>query len=215
LTRALQEATAPGTAFPEVVAVCAEYYRPLVEDLFDDYQRRWADIDSLVQIAKSYQSIESFLVDLVAIEPAEKSVGERIDLHLDVRPLVLSTIHSAKGLEWQVVFVLGVADGHLPISYSLNSADDIEEERRLLYVAITRSKQDLFLTMAHEGIRGGIRTYARLSRFLDEPDVVAVLDMSGSSQKVMMDQNGMPLMGKEELIRKVLGEAEGDPSAPQ
>jgi superfamily I DNA/RNA helicase len=183
-----------------------------MEDHFDDYQRRAADIDSLKQIARSYSSIESFLVDLVALEPAEKSVDERLDLHLDVRPLVLSTIHSAKGLEWQVVFILGVSDGHLPISYSLNSVDDVEEERRLLYVAMTRAKHELYLTLAHEGFRGGIRTYSRLSRFLDNTEAQSCLDVSGSNQLVMIDRDrvGGPVFQKRELIRKILGESDGE-----
>jgi len=210
LVSALSEVTQRDTPFPDVVNILADYYRPILEDHFDDYQRRMADIDSLKQIAKSYESIESFLLDLVAIEPAEKSVDERLDLHLDVRPLVLSTIHSAKGLEWQVVFILGLADGHLPISYSLNAVDDIEEERRLLYVAITRAKQELFLTLAHEGFRGGITTFSRLSRFLDDPDAQALLDLSGKDQMLLSDRVSEPLFEKQDLVRRILGRKEGD-----
>ncbi|RLA82636.1 MAG: ATP-dependent helicase, partial [Deltaproteobacteria bacterium] len=182
LYAALERATAPNVTFPEVVSTLIDYYLPILRDKYDDYQRRAGDIDSLRQIARSYRSVETFLLDLVAIEPAEQSVEERQDLHLDVRPLVLSTIHSAKGLEWEVVFIMGVAEGHLPISYSHLSEEDIEEERRLLYVAITRAKRELFLTMSHEGYRGGITTFCRLSRFLDDPQVLKFLEVSGQEQ---------------------------------
>ena len=206
LYAALERATAPNVTFPEVVSTLIDYYLPILRDKYDDYQRRAGDIDSLRQIARSYRSVETFLLDLVAIEPAEQSVEERQDLHLDVRPLVLSTIHSAKGLEWEVVFIMGVAEGHLPISYSHLSEEDIEEERRLLYVAITRAKRELFLTMSHEGYRGGITTFCRLSRFLDDPQVLKFLEVSGQEQLLIERPEEGPSMQREELIQRILGE---------
>jgi len=206
LYAALERATAPNVTFPEVVSTLIDYYLPILRDKYDDYQRRAGDIDSLRQIARSYRSVETFLLDLVAIEPAEQSVEERQDLHLDVRPLVLSTIHSAKGLEWEVVFIMGVAEGHLPISYSHLSEEDIEEERRLLYVAITRAKRELFLTMSHEGYRGGITTFCRLSRFLDDPQVLKFLEASGQEQLLIERPEEGPSMQREELIQRILGE---------
>ena len=206
LYAALERATAPNVTFPEVVSTLIDYYLPILRDKYDDYQRRAGDIDSLRQIARSYRSVETFLLDLVAIEPAEQSVEERQDLHLDVRPLVLSTIHSAKGLEWEVVFIMGVAEGHLPISYSHLSEEDIEEERRLLYVAITRAKRELFLTMPHEGYRGGITTFCRLSRFLDDPQVLKFLEVSGQEQLLIERPEEGPSMQREELIQRILGE---------
>ena len=206
LYAALERATAPNVTFPEVVSTLIDYYLPILRDKYDDYQRRAGDIDSLRQIARSYRSVEAFLLDLVAIEPAEQSVEERQDLHLDVRPLVLSTIHSAKGLEWEVVFIMGVAEGHLPISYSHLSEEDIEEERRLLYVAITRAKRELFLTMSHEGYRGGITTFCRLSRFLDDPQVLKFLEVSGQEQLLIERPEEGPSMQREELIQRILGE---------
>lgn len=206
LYAALERATAPNVTFPEVVSTLIDYYLPILRDKYDDYQRRAGDIDSLRQIARSYRSVETFLLDLVAIEPAEQSVEERQDLHLDVRPLVLSTIHSAKGLEWEVVFIMGVAEGHLPISYSHLSEEDIEEERRLLYVAITRAKRELFFTMSHEGYRGGITTFCRLSRFLDDPQVLKFLEVSGQEQLLIERPEEGPSMQREELIQRILGE---------
>jgi DNA helicase-2/ATP-dependent DNA helicase PcrA len=204
LAAALESAIGEGTPFPEAVAALADYYLPIMQNRYDDFQRRQADIDSLRQIAMTYEGAEHFLLDLVAIEPAEKSLEEREDVHLDTRPLCLSTIHSAKGLEWDAVFVMGVADGHLPISYSAYSEEDREEERRLLYVSITRAKQELFLTMAHEGYRGGITTYARLSRFLDAPEINQLLDISGRGQIALAAGAGGIISDKEGLVQRIL-----------
>jgi DNA helicase-2/ATP-dependent DNA helicase PcrA len=204
LAAALEEASRQDTPFAESVAALADYYLPLLKNKYDDYQRRQADIDSLRQIAMTYQAVEPFLLDLVAIEPAEKSVEERQDIHLDTRPLVLSTIHSAKGLEWDAVFVMGVADGHLPISYSYQSDADQEEERRLLYVSITRAKQELFMTMSHEGYRGGITTFARLSRFLDSPQILRLMDCSGREQVLASQGPGGVIADKEGLVQRIL-----------
>jgi DNA helicase-2/ATP-dependent DNA helicase PcrA len=158
----------------------------------------------------TYQDAETFLLDLGAIEPAEKSLEEREDIHLDTRPLVLSTIHSAKGLEWDAVFVIGVADGHIPISYSYQSEEDQEEERRLLYVSITRAKHELFLTMAHEGYRGGITTYARLSRFLDSPKIFQLIDISGREQLPAAGEQGTVITDKESLVQRILSKIRPD-----
>jgi DNA helicase-2/ATP-dependent DNA helicase PcrA len=220
LSTALEQASTPGLPFAEAVTILADYYFPLLQKRYDDYQRRQADVDSLRQIAMTYQSVEPFLLDLVAIEPAEKSLEERQDIHLDTRPLVLSTIHSAKGLEWDAVFVMGVADGHLPISYSYQSEDDQEEERRLLYVSITRAKQELFLTIAHEGYRGGITTFSRLSRFLDSPQILRFLDITGREQLAAAVEDlarfrggtgaGGIIADKENLVQRILGKIRPD-----
>jgi DNA helicase-2/ATP-dependent DNA helicase PcrA len=210
LAAALEAASEPGIPFAEAVAALADYYLPLLQKRYDDYQRRQADIDSLRQIAMTYQAVEPFLLDLVAIEPAEKSLEERRDEHLDTRPLVLSTIHSAKGLEWDAVFVMGVADGHLPISYSYQSEDDQEEERRLLYVSITRAKQELFLTMCHEGYRGGITTFSRLSRFLDSPQILRFMDITGREQLAAQAEAGGLIADKEGLVQRILNKIRPD-----
>ena len=210
LAAALEGASGEGIAFADAVATLADYYLPVLKNRYDDHQRRQADIDSLRQIAMTYQDAETFLLDLVAIEPAEKSLEEREDIHLDTRPLVLSTIHSAKGLEWDAVFVIGVADGHIPISYSYQSEEDQEEERRLLYVSITRAKHELFLTMAHEGYRGGITTYARLSRFLDSPKIFQLIDISGREQLPAAGEQGTVITDKESLVQRILSKIRPD-----
>jgi len=210
LAAALDQASKEGISFADAVASLADYYLPVLKNRYGDHQRRQADIDSLRQIAMTYEDAETFLLDLVAIEPAEKSVEEHQDIHLDTRPLVLSTIHSAKGLEWDAVFVIGVADGHIPISYSYQSEEDQEEERRLLYVSITRAKQELFLTMAHEGYRGGITTFSRLSRFLDSPRIFQLMDISGRDQLPARGEPGTPIADKESLVQRILNKIRPD-----
>ena len=100
---------------------------PILERKYDDYQRRASDIESLKQIAMGYKSIETFLVELIAIEPAEKSIDDIITLYEDEQPVILSTIHSAKGLEWDIVFIIGLADGHFPVSHNVMSEEELEE----------------------------------------------------------------------------------------
>jgi superfamily I DNA/RNA helicase len=103
-----------------------------------------------------------------------------------------------------------VADGHIPISYSYQSEEDQEEERRLLYVSITRAKQELFLTMAHEGYRGGITTYARLSRFLDSPRIFQLMDISGREQITVAKERGGVIADKESLVQRILNKIRPD-----
>lgn len=200
LREALSEA-AQAPTFHEAVEILCDYYAPILKERYDDYPRRLSDVESLRQIAQGYRSPERFLLDLVALESPERSLLERDDLPLDTRPLVLSTIHSAKGLEWTVVFIMGVADGHLPISYTHTSEEEMEEERRLLYVAVTRAKRELYLTMSHEGHRGGIRVFQRLSRFLDDPAVLPLLELEG--EPLVLEEDS-PALGREKLLKKVL-----------
>lgn len=119
-----------------------EYYRPLLEHLYEDHRKRVRDLDTLVQLASRYDDLESFLSD-VALDPPEQSEVDGPPADDDW--LTLSTIHSAKGLEWDTVFVLQLGDGHFPSARALEDDDAIEEERRLFYVAITRARTDLHL----------------------------------------------------------------------
>ncbi len=188
----------------DVVTLLADYYLPILEQKYDDYQRRRADIESLKQIALGYKAIEPFLLDLVAMEPAERSIEEIESLYEDEGPLCLSTVHSAKGLEWEVVFLIGLADGQFPSAYSITDKEALEEERRLLYVAITRAKTRLFLTLPHRGYRGGVHTFNRLCRFLDQEEVLSLLDISG--REYLEETFDEVLYAKDELLAKMLEE---------
>ena len=156
--------------------VILDYYRPILKERFDDWHLRLNDLEALRQIAGRYTSLEELLEDF-GIEPPERGVW-RIEPETkeEEKPLVLSTIHSAKGLEWDCVFLMGLIDGVLPVTFSLDDEESIEEEQRLFYVAITRAKNTLYLTLHHEGNRGGITQFNKMSRFVDTPEILAKLE---------------------------------------
>ncbi|MCX5669383.1 MAG: ATP-dependent helicase [Candidatus Omnitrophica bacterium] len=157
----------------EVIARFLNYYQPLLKIKYDDFNKRLNDLDSLLRIAQRYKTCEQFLVDL-ALEPPERMLVEPARQNKDDALLTLSTIHSAKGLEWHTVFLIYVAEGHLPSYLSLNSAEQIEEERRLFYVAATRAKVNLFLLKPHidrsprSFVDGGGSVFTQTSRFLEQ-----------------------------------------------
>ncbi|HDD45407.1 MAG TPA: ATP-dependent helicase [Candidatus Desulfofervidus auxilii] len=203
LFEALKEASIERLSVAEIVSILSDYYMPILERKYDDYQRRASDIESLKQIAMGYKSIETFLVELIAIEPAEKSIDDITTLYEDEQPVILSTIHSAKGLEWDIVFIIGLADGHFPVSHNVMSEEELEEERRLFYVAITRAKTKLYLSVPHRGYRGGITIFNRLCRFLDDGKILKLLDVS---EKDYLFEDYELAYDKEELLRKILEE---------
>lgn len=122
-----------------------EYYLPILKEQYDDYPKRIRDLDHLHTIAEGYPEVDSFLSDL-ALEPPDGSAVDVEAPDRDDERMVLSTIHSAKGLEWQCVFVIWVVDGKFPSIYSFVTDEELEEERRLFYVAVTRAKRHLYLT---------------------------------------------------------------------
>jgi len=150
----------------ETLSQVLSFYKPIFERAyFEDAHRRERDLESLIALAEKYETLEEFLTDLV-LEPIYSSEveGERKE-----EILTLSTIHSAKGLEWHTVFVLSVIEGRFPSSYSLLNPEELEEERRLFYVAVTRAKERLYLIAPLTVyVPGEGRAFARLSRFLQE-----------------------------------------------
>ena len=140
------------------------WYRPYLEGkYFDDYPKRLQELEQLKAMAPNYTDAIEFLSDL-ALDPPEKdaTIPEK-------GRIVLSTIHSAKGLEWKVVFLISLCEGRFPSSISFNRPEEIEEERRLFYVAATRAKDYLyFSTTAFINIQGAGLMPAKPSRFLTE-----------------------------------------------
>jgi DNA helicase-2/ATP-dependent DNA helicase PcrA len=119
-----------------------EYYGPIFERIYhDDYPKRARDLEQLKALISGYGDLQSF-VDDTALDPPESTPGA---VEAAPKKLILSTIHSAKGLEWDVVFVIGLAEGRFPHQKTV-PGEQWEEERRLLYVAATRAKKQLFLT---------------------------------------------------------------------
>ena len=126
-----------------------EYYTPVLQAREYDYQVRLLDINVLIDLSSKYDSLEKFLTEF-ALDPPSRNFGTKtvplIDESEDA-PLTVSTIHSAKGLEWYSVIIPHALDGLIPSIRSLNNIEEIEEERRLFYVACSRAKQDLLITM--------------------------------------------------------------------
>src|SRR5712692_812411 len=163
-----------------------EYYLPILKAQYDDYPKRTRDLDHLQTIAEGYQGVETFLSDL-ALEPPDGSAAGVEAPDRDHERLVLSTIHSAKGLEWQCVFVIWIVDGKFPSVYSFIADEDLEEERRLFYVAVTRAKRHLYLTYPINVFdKGSGMLLSKPTRFLDSV-APALLD-----QLVLVEEGGRP-----------------------
>jgi len=161
-------------AWPAEIDAVAAWYRPLLERRHDDAVPRAADIAHLARLAAGYVSRERFLTELALDPPAATSDESGPPLR-DEDYLVLSTIHSAKGQEWSAVSVLRVVDGCMPSDMATGSAAEIEEERRLLYVAMTRARHHLHLLVpqrfyvTQQAARGDRHVYGAISRFLPAP----------------------------------------------
>jgi DNA helicase-2/ATP-dependent DNA helicase PcrA len=147
------------------------WYEPLMEQRFEDAQIRQADILQLEQIASGYPSRERFLTELTLDPPDATSDQSGVPL-LDEDYLILSTIHSAKGQEWKAVHVLNVVDGCIPSDLGTGSAHELDEERRLLYVAMTRARDELNLIVpqrffvTQQAKHGDRHMYAQRTRFI-------------------------------------------------
>ncbi len=129
----------------EIVEEIIAYYKPILKDKYDDFAKREKDLDHFIYLSGQYSNLEDFISDL-ALEPPEQSVEGMYKHNVDDEALTISTIHSAKGLEWDSVFIIGAVDGRFPSAYSFNSEEEMDEELRLLYVAATRAKNNLYIT---------------------------------------------------------------------
>ncbi len=145
-----------------------QYYLPILKRKHaDDYPKRLRDLEHLLEITERYQSLERLLSDM-ALDPPSASVDEALPVDPDEGPLVLSTVHSAKGLEWHSVFIIWTLEGRFPSYYNTNSIEELEEERRLLYVAATRAKENLFFAYpARVYDRSLGMVFSRPSQFID------------------------------------------------
>jgi DNA helicase-2/ATP-dependent DNA helicase PcrA len=122
---------------------CLHFYEPIMQRLYDDAHRRKPDLETLLDIASQYQDWEKFLSEL-SLDPPDGSSRDNEEQEEEV-PLVLSTIHSAKGQEYHSVFIISLSEGYFPAPYALQQEESIEEERRLFYVALTRAQRNLYL----------------------------------------------------------------------
>ena len=176
--RALRDALASmdstAAEWPAPLDAALRWYLPQLQRLHEDAAVRQADLEQLARLARGYASREAFLAELT-LDPPEATSDEADAPHLDEDYLILSTIHSAKGQEWAAVYVLNVVDGCLPADLAAGSAAEIEEERRLLYVAMTRAQHQLHLLVpqrfhvTQQAAHGDRHLWGGLSRFIPPP----------------------------------------------
>jgi DNA helicase-2/ATP-dependent DNA helicase PcrA len=154
---------------PEQLHRVRRFYAPLMERKYDHSDSRLRDIEQLEAISGRFQDRNQFLTEM-SLDPPASTQDLAGDPVLDEDYLVLSTIHSAKGLEWDSVSLIHAADGNIPSDLSTDSPEQIEEERRLFYVALTRAKNHLYVTVPQRyyfgGFRGDAHSYSQPTRFL-------------------------------------------------
>jgi DNA helicase-2/ATP-dependent DNA helicase PcrA len=167
----LQQIRAGKAAWPAEIEQARLWYEPHLERIHEDASMRQADLLQLQQIAAGYPSRERFLTELTLDPPDATSDQSGVPL-LDEDYLILSTIHSAKGQEWKSVYMLNVVDGCMPSDLGVGSTAELEEERRLLYVAMTRAKDNLHLVVPQrvfthgQNAQGDRHVYASRTRFI-------------------------------------------------
>ncbi|HVE54917.1 MAG TPA: ATP-dependent helicase, partial [Ramlibacter sp.] len=194
----------PELAWPADMELAKAWYLPHLERLHDDAQVRKLDVEQLVRLAGGYGSRERFLTELT-LDPPEVTSDQSGPPLRDEDYLILSTIHSAKGQEWKAVHVLNVVDGCIPSDMATGTTEELEEERRLLYVAMTRAKEQLHLLVPQrfyvtQQSGGGDRhMYAGRTRFITEamasqfehvtwPEAIRVLPGTGAQPQAPVMQ---------------------------
>ena len=173
----LVDTKSPGAQLSTVL----RFYRPILKARHDDYPRRGRDLEHLQAIAKRYKSSAELLAD-VALDPSDAAHSNSRTRSGGGDGITLSTVHSAKGLEWDTLFVIWMTDGWFPSSRSYDEFEDLEEERRLLYVAATRAKRHLYFVYPLNVYRGADGdSLPVVSRFLESipPAILQHASLSG------------------------------------
>ncbi len=170
LIKTLASRTSKHHELPSEIHQVRKFYVPLLEQKYPHPQPRIRDLEQMEQMASRFTSRSSFLSE-ITLDPPSSTQDLAGDPWLDEDYLILSTIHSAKGLEWDTVFIIHAADGNIPSDMATGDDDEIEEERRLLYVALTRAKNQLFVCHPQRYYFQGRRhsdahSFSQLTRFL-------------------------------------------------
>jgi DNA helicase-2/ATP-dependent DNA helicase PcrA len=161
----------PATPWPGQMQRVREWYEPMLERLYEAPEVRAGDLLQLDRVSAAFETREKFLTELT-LDPAAASGDLAGTPLLDEDYLILSTVHSAKGQEWEAVYLLNVSDGNFPNEFAAGKPERIEEERRLLYVAMTRAKTNLELIaplkyyVTQQSRMGDRHVYGAKSRFL-------------------------------------------------
>jgi DNA helicase-2/ATP-dependent DNA helicase PcrA len=196
--------------WPSELDRACEWYSPHLERNYDDAAVRQLDLIQLAQIAASYPSRERFLTELT-LDPPDATSDEAGPPLRDEDYLVLSTIHSAKGQEWKSVFVLNTVDGCIPADLALSTRQELEEERRLLYVAMTRAKDHLHLMVPqrffvqHQRANGDRHVYAQRTRFIPSSILNKFDNCHWPSQRSGTDRARAPTRQPVDLKAKLRG----------
>jgi DNA helicase-2/ATP-dependent DNA helicase PcrA len=173
LTKLLVNLQEPKRAWEGQVQLVRKWYEPQLERLYEHHHTRIGDLDQLELLSANYPSRERFLTELT-LDPPQATSDLAGTPHRDEDYLVLSTVHSAKGMEWDTVFVLNVVDGSFPSEFATGRSELIDEERRLLYVAMTRARNELQLCvplkfmLTAQPRDGDGHVYGGRSRFVSE-----------------------------------------------
>jgi DNA helicase-2/ATP-dependent DNA helicase PcrA len=174
LVRLMRRLTAAKTPpLPAQLTAVRKFYRPWLEEKYDAADARLRDIEQLEQLASRFEDRRAMLSD-IALDPPNSTEDFAGPPLLDEDYLILSTIHSAKGLEWDAVYVIHAADGNIPSDMATGDAEQIDEERRLFYVALTRAKSWLYVYFPQRYYQPQRGRYtdafnmAQVTRFIDE-----------------------------------------------
>jgi DNA helicase-2/ATP-dependent DNA helicase PcrA len=155
------------------VGAVREWYKPQLERIYDAAFSRTGDLEQLEHLSTQHPNRERFLTELT-LDPPSVTSDQSGMASKDEDYVVLSTIHSAKGQEWDNVYILNVADGNFPSEFSTGKPEMVEEERRLLYVAMTRARNELHLcaplryAVTQQAANGDGHVYGAKSRFMTD-----------------------------------------------
>ncbi len=169
----LEKLADPGTPWPGQVGLARDWYRPQLDRIYEAAFSRTGDLEQLEHLSTQYPSRERFLTE-VTLDPPVLTSDQSGSASKDEDYVILSTIHSAKGQEWDIVYVLNVADGNFPSEFSAGKPEMVEEERRLLYVAMTRARNELHLcaplrySVTQQAKDGDAHVYGAKSRFMTD-----------------------------------------------
>ncbi|MEX0723994.1 MAG: ATP-dependent helicase [Gracilimonas sp.] len=145
LSKLLVEIKENDHSVSKVIELIVEYYRNFCKDRYDDYPKRLKDLEAFINVSESFTSLPKMLEEL-ALDPITATAIDTEQKTKEEAPLILSTIHSAKGLEWKHVFIIQCLDGIIPSAYSVEDEEQLDEELRLLYVAATRAEEMLYFS---------------------------------------------------------------------
>ncbi|HMD29395.1 MAG TPA: ATP-dependent helicase [Steroidobacteraceae bacterium] len=169
----LEKLVDPATPWPGQVGLVKDWYKPQLERIYDSGWTRMGDLEQLDQLSGQHPNRERFLTELT-LDPPAATGGQSGGSSKDEDYVILSTIHSAKGQEWDIVYVLNVSDGNFPSEFATGNQQMIEEERRLLYVAMTRARNELHLcaplkfAVTQQPKNGDTHVYGAKSRFMTD-----------------------------------------------